>query len=107
MNWQENRKKEIEKLFENIEQKFSITKEAVISKSRKKNLVIARRIVMNVLFEVFEKDNMTQVDISEVVKRDRTSFVHNRKEHFNEYKRYKVYKQDYDSVKMEFSLSIS
>lgn len=106
MSWQEKHKKEIEILLSCIDQKFSIKKELLISKSRKKPLVMARRIFMNIIFEVFEKDNMTHGDISQILKRDRTSFIHHRKEHLNEYSRYKAYKQDYDNIKKEFEFSI-
>lgn len=106
MSWQESRKKEISILLGCIEQKFSVKKEQLISKSRKKILVMARRIFMNILFEVFEKDNMTHGDISQIIKRDRTSFIHHRKEHNNEYNRYKSYKQDYDNLKKEFNTLI-
>lgn len=102
MTWQENRKKEIGKLLELIAQKFSVKKEQLISKSRKKELVSARKLFMNILFEVFEKDKMTHTDISEIIKRDRTSFIHHRKEHLNLYGRYKLYKQEYDSFKKEY-----
>ena len=107
MNWPEKRKKEIGILLECIDQKYSIKKEELISKSRKKPLVMARRLFMNILAETFEKDNMTHSDISEIVGRDRTSFIHNRKEHQNEYSRYKSYKEDYDSFKKDFIAKIS
>jgi chromosomal replication initiation ATPase DnaA len=102
MTWQENRKKEIGKLLELIAQKFSVKKEQMTSKSRKKELVSARRLFMNILFEVFEKDKMTHSEISEIIKRDRTSFIHHRKEHLNEYHRYKNYRLDYDSFKQTY-----
>lgn len=102
MSWQENRKKEIGKLLELITQKFSVKKEQLVSKSRKKELVSARRLFMNILFEVFEKDKMTHTDISDIIKRDRTSFIHHRKEHLNLYHRYKSYKQEYDTFKKEY-----
>lgn len=107
MNWEEKRKKEISILLDCIEKKFSIKKEDLISKSRKKPLVMARRLFMNILSENFEKDNMTHSDISGIVGRDRTSFIHNRKEHQNEYSRYKSYKQDYDAFKKDFIAKIS
>jgi chromosomal replication initiation ATPase DnaA len=106
MSWQENRKKEIDALLENINQKFSVKKENLISRSRKKNLVMARRLFMNILFEIFEKDEMTHGEISGLIKRDRTSFIHHRKEHLNEYHRYKSYKQEYDNFKKEYIASL-
>lgn len=102
MNWQEKRKKEIDKLLECINQKYLVKREDLTSKSRKKELVAARKLFMNILSEVFEKDKMTQSDIAKVIKRDRTSFIHHRKEHLNHYGRYKSYKQDYDAFKNEY-----
>lgn len=106
MAWQERRSSEIEKLFSLITKKFSIKKETLLSKSRKRELVNARRYFMNVLFEIFEKDTMTHGDISKIIERDRTSFIHHRKEHLNEYSRYKAYKQEYDSFKKDYETSI-
>jgi chromosomal replication initiation ATPase DnaA len=107
MNWTEKRQKEIEILLELIEQKYSIKKDILISKSRKKPLVMARRLFMNILFEIFEKDNMTHGDISEIIKRDRTSFIHHRKEHLNEHTRYKAYRLEYDGFRKDFITKIS
>lgn len=108
MSWQEKRKKEIDKLLEQITQKFSIKKEEISSKSRKTILVLARRYFMNILFEVFNvNDGMTHGDISRIIKRDRTSFIHNRKEHQNHYSRYKTYKLDYEALKKEFVSNIN
>lgn len=107
MEWQEKRKKEIAKILEHISEKFSIPIEKLSSKTRKKEFVTARKIIMNILFELFEKDNITHGTIAAVVKRDRTSFLHHRKEHLNEYSRYKAYKQDYDAFKNECKSVIS
>jgi chromosomal replication initiation ATPase DnaA len=107
MSWKEKRKKEIEALTELIEEKYSIKKETLISKSRKKPLVMARRLFMNILFEIFEKDNMTHGDISDIIKRDRTSFIHHRKEHLNEHARYKAYRLEYDGFRKDFIAKIS
>lgn len=108
MNWQEKRKKEIDKLFEKVSQKFGITKEQIISRSRKTEVVMARRYFMNILFEMFEeKDKMIHSEISAPIKRDRTSFIHNRKEHLNHYQGYKSYRQEYDAFKNSFIAEIS
>jgi len=102
MSWQENRKKEIEILLELIEKNFSIKKETLVSRCRDKSLVLARKLLMNVLFEVFENDKVTQGDISNIIGRDRTSFIHHRAKHIDEHNRYKNYKQEYDSFKKEY-----
>lgn len=104
INWQEKHKEEINILFECIRKKHSITREDIVSKSRKKELVMVRRLFMNVLFEMFESTDkdMTQSDISVIISRDRASFVHHRKGHLNEYGRYKSYKKEYDEFKKEF-----
>lgn len=104
ISWQEKHKEEINILFECIEKKHAITKDAIVSGSRKKELVMARRLFMNVLFEILEsKDkDMTQSDISVIISRDRASFVHHRKGHLNDYGRYKSYKKEYDDFKQDF-----
>lgn len=108
MNWQEKRKKEIEKLFEKVGEKFGTTKDKIISRSRKSEVVMARRYFMNILFELFEeKDKMIHSEISAPIKRDRTSFIHNRKEHLNHYEKYKNYRQEYDAFKNSFIAEIS
>lgn len=106
MNWQENRKKEIFKLFSLIEVKFNITKEKLISKSRKKEDVAARTSFMNILFETFESDKMTHGDITELINRDRCTFIHHRSGHLNSYKRYKAYREEYDNIKKEYGKSL-
>ncbi len=107
MEWQEKRKKEIAKILEHISEKFSVPTEELSSKTRKKEFVTARKIIMNILFELFEKDNITHGTIAAVVKRDRTSFLHHRKEHLNEYGRYKNYKVNYDNLKRECQSKIT
>jgi len=103
INWQEKRKKEIEKLFDCIKEKFSVSKEQLMSSSRKKEFVLARKAFMNILFEVFEiEDEMRQEDVSTVVNRDRTSFTYHRKEHLNFYGKHKDYKQEYNTIKEDY-----
>lgn len=99
MTWQEKRKKEIEKIIEHTVKKFSITKEDLSSKSRKKELVYSRRFLLNVIFELFESDKMKQEDIAEIIKKDRTSFIYHRSQHLIQYNQYKEYKKDFDSFK--------
>ena len=102
-NWKEKRKGEIEKLFDCVKEKFSVSKEQLLSSSRKKELVIARKAFMNILFEVFElEDGMLQEDIASVVNRDRTSFTYHRKEHLNFYGKYKKYKEEYNTLKEQY-----
>lgn len=103
MNWQEKRKSEIDKLFAILELKYSVTKAQLISKSRKKELVAARANFMNILFEIFEVDSMTQESIAELIKRNRCTFIHHRKGHLNSYKRYKNYREEYDNFKKEYA----
>lgn len=102
MSWKEIRAKEIDILLQCIEQKFSIKIESLISKSRKREFVLARRLFMNILFETFKSDNMSHSDISNIIERDRTSFIHHRSKHQGEYDSYKKYKQEYDIFKKDF-----
>jgi chromosomal replication initiation ATPase DnaA len=106
MTWQERRKKEIEKIIERTVKKFSITKEDLSSKSRKKELVYSRRFLLNILFELFEEDKMRQEEIAEIIKKDRTSFIYHRSQHLLHYNRYKEYKKDFDSFKIDCETSI-
>ena len=102
MDWKEKRSSEISKLFECIEQRFGTNELLVKSKCRKKELVLAKKYITNILFELFKEDKMTHQDISEVVCLNRCSFIHNRKQHLNFYERYKDYKEDYDNLKEKF-----
>jgi chromosomal replication initiation ATPase DnaA len=102
MDWKEKHKREIDKLFESISQKFLTTKEDLISKYRRKNLVIGRRFFMAVVSEVFKKENVTCSEVSSLVNRDRTSFMHSMRVHSNHYNSYKSYRQDYDTFKREY-----
>ena len=102
MEWKEKRKEEIDKLFDLIENKFSLKKEALLAKGRKSDLIMARKFFMNILFERFKMDKMTHTDISQLIKRDRTSFIHHRTKHLNEYQNYKTYKENYENFKRDF-----
>lgn len=106
MSWQENRKKEIEKLFACIEKNLNVTKEQLISKSRKKEFVSARVIFMNIVFECFKSDNMIQDDIADLINRNRCTFIHHRSGHLDFYKNYKAYKEEYDKIKKEYTESL-
>lgn len=108
MNWAKNREAEVGKLFDLLNSKFSLSKEDLISKSRKKEYVHARKIFMNILYEVFNPldKNLVQSDISEIINRDRTSFIHHRKEHLGEYKQYKKYREDYECLNKEYEKAI-
>lgn len=107
MNWPEKRKSEIAKLFNVLELKCSVTKAQLISKSRKKELVAARLIFLNILFETFEpSDKMTQESIAEPIERSRCTFIHHRNGHLNSYKRYKNYREEYDNIKKEYIKSL-
>jgi len=67
-------------------------------KSRKKPIVIFRRMMMTILGEVFS-DNCTQSDIASVVGLDRTSLIHHYKSHANDYSLIKSYREEYDKIK--------
>jgi chromosomal replication initiation ATPase DnaA len=109
MSWSEKRKPEIDKLIDLLQTQYLIKKSDLLSKSRKKEFVKGRRIFMNILFEVFEKIDikLIQSDISEIINRDRTSFIHHRKEHLSEYKQYKKYREEYETLKKEYENSIN
>lgn len=104
MTWSDKRKNEIDKLLELLLSRLSVDKSNLLSKSRKKEYVYGRRIFMNILFEVFEKidPKLIQSDISSIINRDRTSFIHHRKEHLSEHKQYKKYREDYEALKKEY-----
>lgn len=102
MEWKKNREIEINILFQLIENTHNIKKLDLISKSRKKECVSARRDFMNILFETFEIEIEKQEDIASLIKRSRISFIHHRKKHLIFYSNYKDYKQQYDNIKEEF-----
>lgn len=104
MSWSEKRSIDIDKLFNLLKTRYSIDKVDLLSKSRKKEIVKCRKIFMNLLYEVFDKidKKLKQSDISKIINRDRTSFIHHRKEHMGEYKQYKKYREEYDTLKKEY-----
>jgi hypothetical protein len=73
-------------------------------KSRKKPLVIARKIMMVILMEVYnpEPHKYTQEEIAEIFNLDRTSLIYHTKMHMNDYGILKSYKEEYDKLKDEF-----
>ncbi len=100
MTWAEEKKKEIDKLFECIEQKLSVSKTDLISESRKEELVLGRKLLMNILYDSFvSKEKVKQKDVAEIVNRDRVSFIHNRKQHLNHLKNDKKYKELFEEIK--------
>lgn len=107
MEWKDKRKKEIDALFNIIEEKYSIDKEALLKNDRKKRKVLLRRAFMNIIFELFYVDDqMTHNEIAEIVERDRASFIHHRKQHLNLYDTYKDYQEEYDLIKTQFQEKI-
>ena len=107
MEWKDKRKKEINTLFNIIEEKYSIDKAALLKNDRKKRKVLLRRAFMNIIFELFYvEDQMTHNEIAETVERDRASFIHHRKQHLNLYDTYKDYQEEYDIIKSEFKETI-
>lgn len=100
MTWAEQKKKEIDKLFESVEQKLSISKDDLISSSRKEEFVLGRKLFMNILYDSFiSKEKVKQKDVAEIVNRDRVSFIHNRKQHLNHLKSDKKYKELFEEIK--------
>ncbi len=73
-------------------------------KSRKRPLVYARKIMMVILMEVYNKEpyKYTQEEIAEIVGLDRTSLIHHCKMHINDYSVLKGYKSDYDNLRDTF-----
>lgn len=103
MTWAEQKKKEIDKLFECIEQKLSVSKEDLISGSRKEEFVLGRKLFMNILYDSFiSKEKVKQKDVAEIVNRDRVSFIHNRKQHLNHLKSDKKYKELFEEIKKTY-----
>jgi len=72
--------------------------------SRKRPLVYARKYMMIILMEVFNKEphKFTQEEIAETVGLDRTSLIYHFKTHLNDYTYAKGYKEEYDEMRDEF-----
>jgi len=103
MNWAEQKNTEIDKLFNCIKQKLSISLEDLKSKSRKEEFVLGRKLFMNILYDFFiSKEKVKQKDVAAIVNRDRVSFIHNRKQHLNHLKSDKKYKELFEEVKKNF-----
>ncbi len=67
-------------------------------KSRKRPIVIFRRMMMTILGEAF-LNKCTQDDVASVVGLDRTSFIHHYKAHMNDYSVMNSYKEQYDKLR--------
>lgn len=101
------RENEIAKLFECLEQIHKVKKEELLSKSRKKECVNARRDFMNILFESFESEIEKHSEITNLINRSRLTFIHHRKKHVAFYGKYKDYKQEYDIIKSKYLESLA
>lgn len=101
-----NHNNKIGLIFSVVRDCLEISKKEIVSKSRKKPIVIARRIILNILSETLEEPSLSQKELGEIVNRDRTTFIHHRKEHIKEYSMYKDYQETYNSVKEKFEESI-
>lgn len=103
MTWSEQKKKEIDSLFEFIEQKLSVTTVELKSDSRKEEFVLGRKLFMNILYDsLIPKEKVKQKDVAAVVNRDRVSFIYNRKQHLNHLKSDKKYKELFDELKKTY-----
>lgn len=108
MNFLNKHRAEAEMLFEivklYIDNKFNVELEdleSLDSESRKKPIVYARKIIMVILFEVYNK-NYTQSDIADIVGLDRTSLIYHFRIHLNDYSIIKKYKDEFDEIREEF-----
>lgn len=100
--------KDLEKLFDLIEVNLNISKQLILSKSRKKEVIFARRIFMIIAFEYLmtvDKKKATQEYVASLVKKDRCSFIYHKKNHDYDYKNYKSnkeYKMNFDFISDKF-----
>lgn len=111
MGFLDKHKSEVDVLFEitktYIQSKFGVeleSFESLNSDSRKRPLVYARKYMMVILMEVFNKEphKYTQEEIAEIVGLDRTSLIYHFKTHLNDYTYAKGYKEEYDKLRDEF-----
>jgi hypothetical protein len=104
MKFKESHKKEIDLLFNIILNQYkdlNFKKEDIIGESRKQPLPVIRRVLANVLYDVYEND-FTMDEIASVIERTRATFSHHRSIHLNHCSLYKDYKQNFESIKREF-----
>lgn len=104
MKFKESHKKEINILFDivlNHYKDLGFKKEDITGNSRKQPLPVIRRVLANVLYEVYENE-FTMDEIATVIERRRATFSHHRSIHLNHCSLYKDYKQNFESIKREF-----
>jgi len=65
-------------------------------------LVRVRKWVMNILSEVTSDDNFGPKEIGAAVGKDRTTFLHHKGVHSDDYELYATYRNDYDEFKGEY-----
>lgn len=105
---QEKIDKDIEKIFDLIRINLNVSKESMLSKTRKQEVIIARRIFMVIAFEYLSfvsKKKSTQEYVASLVKKDRCSFIYHKKNHDYDYKNYKNnkdYKINFDLIREKF-----
>lgn len=104
MKFKESHKDEISALFDitlDTYKDLGFTKSDITGSSRKQPLPVLRRIITNVLYDVY-KNKQSLNEIADVVKRDKATFIHHRKMHINHCSLYKDYKNNFESIKREF-----
>ena len=106
MNKLQKYKEEVDILFSTIKEELNVDKKAMQSSSRKKEINIARRIFYKILYDnIKEKGEriLSQSFISSMVNRDRTTFIHHRREHLNHINKYEDYTEQYEKIENLFN----
>lgn len=111
MGFLDKHKDEVDILFQiiksYIKEKFDVELDSfdnLNTNSRKRPLVYARKYIMIILVEIFNKEphKYIQEEIAETVGLDRTSLIYHFKTHLNDYTYAKGYKEEYDKMRDEF-----
>lgn len=112
MSFLKDKKNEIDSLFQIIKNHINSNYDVVINdfeelskKTRIKEFVYARKLMMVILGEKFGKD-YTQKQIAKIFNLDRTSFIHHSKKHLQEYTTYPDYKKEYDQLRDSFDVDM-
>ena len=101
-------KKEIDILFD-IALEKGMSRKSILSDDRDRGLVKARRMIMVILkkhINSLSEEIPSPKEISQIVNRDRTTFIYHERVHKNEYE-YQDYKEEFDNFLNKFEEILS
>lgn len=92
-----------DKLINIVGEAFHLTKDQITGKNRCRNIVEARRIIINVLTR---EENFTLSEVGRYLNRDHATSIHHRTKHNELYSTDKKYKNIYDLVVYKYKTEV-